>query len=126
MARKPRPVSSKKTKPNPELRPLEDEPGPNHNRTEEQTAKAFTVWVDQIGRVNDRKDQMVAESRNLRKRMAEDGFELADLNHALKLRKRGDDWAREQVEAQIRVAAWLGRPLGFQSGFDFGQEKAAQ
>jgi uncharacterized protein (UPF0335 family) len=107
------------------MRPLEDEPGPNHNRTEAQAAKAFSAWVDQIGNANDRRDQMAAQARNLRKQMYEDGFEAADLNDALKLRKRGDDWMKERIEAQVRIARWLGRPLHFQGSL-FEQAEAAQ
>jgi hypothetical protein len=108
------------------MRPLEDEPGPNHNRTEEQQAKAFSVWIERIAKNVEVKDRIVAEGRNLRKAAHEDGFELADLDDALKLRKRGDDWMVKRIEAQIRIARWLGRPLGFQAGFDFGQAEAAQ
>jgi hypothetical protein len=44
-----------------------------------------------------------------------EGFSLEERTYALWLRRQEGEEPRERVELQIRVAAWLKRPLGLQA-----------
>lgn len=100
--------------PNPELRPVE----PSNDLNDEQKAKLFIGGVGTLERLIEEKDSVVASIRSQRKAMKAEGFSREEIDYALWLRKDGEEAGKERIAIHLRIAEWLGHPLGFQATLD--------
>lgn len=101
-----------------ELRPVET----SNDLNDEQKAKLFIVGIDRLERLIERKDSAVADIRSQRKTMKSEGFSREEVDYALWLRKEGEEIAKERIAAHLRIAEWMGKPLGFQSALDLAAQ----
>lgn len=124
------PPKSRKPRNSGELRPLEGvlpvspekpaaeaAPAPD-GLNEEQRQRLFCSQIEELQELITEKDEAVAAIRNLRKAMKSDGFTRHMVESALDLQKLGADVIKAQIDTQIQVAAWFGKPLGFQTSLD--------
>jgi hypothetical protein len=100
----------------PELRPVE--PITTNDLDDEQKARLFLGGIEKLEKMIDRKDEMVAAIRNQRKVMKQEGFDRAEVDYALWVRKEGDEAAGDNLAMRLRISEWLGKPLGFQATLD--------
>jgi uncharacterized protein (UPF0335 family) len=105
---------------NPELRAVEETT--TNDLNDEQKARLFLGGIEKLERMIERKDEMVATIRNQRKVMKQEGFDRAEVDYALWVRKEGEDAARENLGMRLRIANWLGKPLGFQAVLDLAAQ----
>ena len=70
----------------------------------------------------ERKDEVVATIRNHRKQMKADGFSREEVDYGLWLRKQGEEEARDNLAMRIRIAEWMGKPLGYQAALDLAAQ----
>lgn len=95
----------------PELRPVE----PTNDLNDEQKATLLEKGLERLERLIAEKDRVVSDIRTQRKTMKAEGFSRHEVDYALRLRKEGVEAAKERMAAEVRIAQWLGQPLGFQS-----------
>ena len=99
---------------NPELRAVQ----PTNDLNDEQKAVLFGDGLEVLEEYQEQIDALVAKKRNQRKIMKSEGFSAAEIDYALWVRKKGEEAAKDAMAMNIRVAAWLGKPLGFQAALD--------
>jgi hypothetical protein len=97
-------------KPNPELRPVSN----TNDLNDEQKGKLFSQHVDKLVVLVRKVDEAVSARRLQRKVMRQDGFSAGEIDHALWLLKQEADEPTDDIEMRVRVAKWLGKPIGFQ------------
>ena len=100
---------------NPELKQVESE---SNDLNDEQKAKLFMGGIEKLEKLIGDKDWAVTAIRNHRKTMKSEGFSREEVEYALWSRKEGDERAKEAMAMQLRIAEWLGKPLGFQPSLD--------
>ena len=100
----------------PELRPVEN--SQTNDLNDEQKIALLRGGVEKLKTLINRKDEIVASIRNQRKAMKSDGFQREEVDYALWLSQHSDVEASDALAMRIRIAEWLGKPLGFQSSFD--------
>lgn len=100
----------------PELRPML----PTNDLNDQQKAALFLGGVEKLESLINRKDEVVAQIRNQRKAMKSDGFHREEVDYALWYRQHSEGEANEAMAMRLRIAEWLGKPLGFQAALDLG------
>jgi hypothetical protein len=105
---------------NPELRVVD--PITTNDLNDEQKASLLIKGIEKLEKMIDRKNEMVAAIRTQRKTLKSEGFERQEVDFALWVRKEGDEAAKERVALQIRIAEWIGQPLGYQPSLDLAAE----
>jgi hypothetical protein len=106
---------------NPELRVVD--PITTNDLNDEQKGDLLVKGIERLEKLIEQKDKMVAAIRTQRKTMKSEGFERQEVDFALWVRREGDEAAKERVALQIRIAAWIGQPLGFQPSLDLGADE---
>jgi hypothetical protein len=101
----------------PELRAVQ-----TNDLNDEQKAALFLGGVERMESLINRKDELVAQIRNQRKAMKADGFGREEVDYALWFRKHSEGEANEGLAMRIRIAEWLGKPLGFQATLDLAAQ----
>jgi hypothetical protein len=95
----------------PELAPID----PRHNDlNEEQQQRLMLDGVAKLERLIEAQQSANSAVRLQRKALKSDGFSRTMVDYALWLRKTEGDEAAERMQDQIKIAQWLGKPLGFQ------------
>lgn len=93
-----------------ELAPI----GHDHNDlNDEQKKRLLQDHVTELERLNKNQLSANAAVRLQRKKMKADGFSRAVVDYALWLRKVDVDEATDKMAEQMKIAQWLGKPLGF-------------
>jgi hypothetical protein len=82
----------------------------------------FVVNLQRLEKLIDAKDGAVAAIRVHRKQMKVEGFMRPEVDYALWIRKEGEEVAKERLAQQLKVAEWLGKPLGFQAALDLAAQ----
>lgn len=100
--------------------------GPGHNQspelTDDQRKALFLSHLAAYERVLTRKDEIVADLRNIAKKAKADGIPKADLDEAIRLKKAEAEEIAEKQRRRAEIANWLG--LGVQLDFfDHGPDR---
>ncbi len=98
-------------------KPAADAPaGIGHNElTPEQKAALLLQGVVKIERMRAEMETITANIRNVRKTLKADGFDKAQVDYALFLRKAEPSAASAQIAMMVETAKWLAHPVGFQA-----------
>jgi hypothetical protein len=101
----------------PELRPVEA----SNDLDDEAKARLLLQGLESLEALIEKKDSVVATIRSQRKTLKSEGFSREEVDYGLWLRKWGEaggEMARDRLAMQLRIAAWLGKPLGYQPSLD--------
>lgn len=82
----------------------------------------FTDGIDKLVRLVEQKDEMVARIRTHRKQMKADGFMRPEVDYALWMQKHDGQDAADEMAMRIRIAQWMGQPLGYQASLDLAAQ----
>jgi uncharacterized protein (UPF0335 family) len=101
------------------LRAVESLP---NDLNDEQKVSLFIGGIEKLERLIEGKDEIVADIRNARKVMKSEGFSREEVDYALWFRKQDEGEADKSLAMRLRIAEWLGKPLGFQSTLDLAAQ----
>jgi uncharacterized protein (UPF0335 family) len=82
--------------------------------TDDERRALLLQGISKLEGLIEKKDEIVADIRNERKRLKSDGFEPYEIDYALALRKKDPAEQLAQHLRQMRIARWLAHPIGTQ------------
>jgi hypothetical protein len=100
-----------------------DNGGGGTDLTDSDLQVLFNQSLGKLKALIEKKDEIVADIRNVRKKMIADGFVKAEIDFALLLEKEDPDEMLDRRRREARVARWLAHPIGTQN--DLFADKAA-